>query len=144
MTESHCSNRNPEIDVFAPKAEAAWKALRGRFASKISDAEIDHFYAVFIYGLTAPSFDDDEPSAHLDICRALLELNVPPERAHDALHAIPVSKEPWVASAYKTMEHRGTEMGREIAEQIRTGEVRASNGAEVRQATPAEFKENLP
>ena len=143
MTKPSSSNRRADFDLFAPKAEAAWKSLNGRFASRLSDAELDHLYAVFIYGLTAPSYADREPIAHLQICRALLELNLSPERAGAALHAVPDITDPWVVSACQTMERRGTEIGVALAANNRNEEVCASAGAEEGQAITAEIRRNL-
>lgn len=144
MTKLISSNRDSDFDLFAPKAEAAWKSLSSRFASRLSDAELDHLYAVFVYGLTAPSYADREPVAHLEMCRTLLELNLSPERARDALHAVPASTDPWVISAYQTMERRGAEFGAALAANNRSEKVRGNAGAEDARAIAAETRRSLP
>ena len=105
------------LEIFAAEVNATWSALTSRFADRLSIAELDHLFAVFILGLTSHSFGWREPRDHLEACRSLLELKMSPERARVALHAVPEAKEPWVASAYETMERRGTEMGLAIIKQ---------------------------
>jgi hypothetical protein len=112
----------PEIAIFARKAEAAWDALQGRFASRVSEAEIDHLLACFVFGLTSPSCAEGEPSAHLDICRALLALRLPPERVHAALHEVPEPTERWIENAYQSVEQQGKKIGRALTEHNRNRE----------------------
>jgi hypothetical protein len=115
-------NTPPEIAVFAQKAAAAWDALYGRFANRVSEAEIDHLFACFIFGLTSPSYAEGEPSAHLGICRTLLELKLPPEQVHAALHEVPERTERWVENAYQSVEQQGLKIGRMLTEQNRNRE----------------------
>lgn len=111
-----------EIAVFARKAEAAWGALQGRFANRVSEAEVDHLLACFVFGLTTPSHAEGEPSAHLDICRTLLALKLPPERVHAALHEVPEPTERWVESAYQSVEQQGEKIGRALTQHDRNRE----------------------
>lgn len=134
MTTQTLSPIAPEIDIFAPEADAAWKALNSRFADRLSMAELDHLYALFIFGLTSPSYVEREPTAHLEICRALLERKLPPDRIHNALHAVPQPVQPWLASAFEAMERRGTETGLAIARQNRIEE---TSEADARAASPS-------
>jgi hypothetical protein len=105
------------VAIFAPKAEAAWCALDTHFAARLRPVELDYLYALFVFGLTLPSFANNEPDEHFEICRTLLELKLSPERAEAALHVVPEAKEAWVEAAYKTMERRGIEMGLTVAKQ---------------------------
>jgi hypothetical protein len=115
-------NTPPDTAVFAQKAAAAWDVLHGRFAARVSEAEIDHLYACFVFGLTSPSYAEAEPSAHLDICRALLALKLPPERVHAALHEVPEATERWVENAYQSVEQQGVKIGRALTEHNRNRE----------------------
>lgn len=115
------------LEVFFPEVNATWSALTSRFADRLSIAELDHLFAVFILGLTSHSFGWREPRDHLEACRSLLELKMSPERARVALHAVPEAKEAWVASAYETMERRGIEMGLAIAKE---NEIESASAAE--------------
>jgi hypothetical protein len=111
--------RSPEIEMFAPRAEAAWNILNGHYATRVSDAELDHLFARFVLGLTSPSYGDTEPSVHFDICRALVGLKLPPERVRAALHTVPEPTEPWVEGAFESVELQGTKMGQALADQKR-------------------------
>lgn len=106
----------PEIEVFAPRAEAAWNALQRQYASRISAAELDHLFACFVLGLTSPAYGEGEPVFHFDLCRALVAGNLPPERTEAALHAVPESTQPWVASAYQLVEKQGAKIGASLRE----------------------------
>ncbi|KAB2680996.1 MULTISPECIES: hypothetical protein [Brucella] len=106
----------PGIDVFATKTEAVWSVLTGRFAERLSPAEFDHLYALFIFGLTSPAYEAEQPAVHLGICRELLERKLSPGRADAALRLVPETTDSWVLSAFETMERRGVETGRALTE----------------------------
>jgi hypothetical protein len=106
--------------MFTHKALAAWEALESRFAAQLSLQERDHLFARFVLGLTSPIHGEDEPTIHLNVCREVLALKLTPERIDRALHTIPKSSEPWVDSAYESMEALGTKEGRELLEQQRS------------------------
>lgn len=126
LAESPATPASPnaplEIAVLARKAEAAWDALQGRFGNRVSEAEIDHLLACFVFGLTSPSHAAGEPSAHLDICRALMALKLPPERVHAALHEVPEPTERWVENAYQSVEQQGEKIGRALTQHDRNRE----------------------
>ncbi|WP_273795064.1 hypothetical protein [Brucella intermedia] len=107
----------PGADMFAGKAEAVWGRLTARFAERLSPAEFDHLYALFIFGLTSPAYGEGDSTAHLGICRALLDLQLPPERADAALRFVPETTDSWVLSAFETLERRGVEIGRALMKQ---------------------------
>ncbi|ESW64731.1 hypothetical protein NKI32_22000 [Mesorhizobium sp. M0761] len=111
-----------EIEVFAPKAEAAWAALQRQYASRISAAELDHLLACFVLGLTSPACGEGDPGFHFDLCRALVAVNLPPERTEAALHAVPEPTQPWVASAYQLIEKQGAKVGLSLREKTRNFE----------------------
>ncbi|MDZ5699830.1 hypothetical protein [Chelativorans sp. M5D2P16] len=123
------SLETPEIQVFATKVDAAWNVLHGRYASRIPQAQIDHLFACFVFGLTSPVYGDAEPSVHFAACRALVSPKMTPERAHAALHAVPVPTEPWVEAAYQSVERRGIDMGLAITNHSRVQDVRAAGEA---------------
>ncbi|WP_185970263.1 MULTISPECIES: hypothetical protein [unclassified Mesorhizobium] len=100
-----------EIEVFAPKTEAAWAALQRQYASRIGAAELDHLLACFVLGLTSRAYGEGEPAFHFDLCRTLVAANLPPERTEAALHAVPEPTQPWVASAYLLVEKQGAKIG---------------------------------
>ena len=105
-----------EIEVFAPKAEAAWAALQRQYASRISGAELDHLLACFVLGLTSPAYGEGHPGFHFDLCRALVAINLPPERTEAALHTVPEPTQPWVASACQLIEKQGVKIGLSLRE----------------------------
>ncbi|WP_192256562.1 hypothetical protein [Mesorhizobium caraganae] len=105
-----------EIDVFAPKAEAAWAALQRQYASRISGPEIDHLLACFVLGLTSPAYGEGDPGFHFDLCRALVAINLSPERTEAALHTVPEPTQPWVASACQLIEKQGAKIGLSLRE----------------------------
>jgi hypothetical protein len=111
-----------EIEVFAPKAEAAWAALQRQYASRISVAELDHLLACFVLGLTTPAYGEAEPSLHFDLCRALVAVSLPPERTEAALHTVPEPTQPWVASAYQLIEKQGAKIGAALWDKTRNFE----------------------
>jgi hypothetical protein len=108
-----------EIEVFAPKAEAAWTGLRRQYASRISASEIDHLFACFVLGLTSPAYAEQEPALHFDICRALVATKLTPERTEAALRAVPEPTQPWVASACDLIEKQGAKIGLSLREKAR-------------------------
>lgn len=114
--ESSTDIRFAEIEIFAPKAEAAWTALRRQYSGRITDGEIDHLFACFVLGLTSPAYAEREPALHFDLCNALVGLKLPPERVHAALHAVPEPTQPWLASACALIESQGAKMGRALRE----------------------------
>jgi hypothetical protein len=105
-----------EIEVFAPKAAAAWAALQRQYAGRISAVEIDHLLACFVLGLTTPAYGEGEPALHFDLCRALVAINLSPERAEAALHTVPEPTQPWVASACQLIEKQGVKIGLSLRE----------------------------
>jgi len=105
-----------EIEVFAPKAEAAWAALQRQYASRISGAELDHLLACFVLGLTSPACGEGDPGFHFDLCRALVAINLSPERTETALHMVPEPTQPWVASACQLIEKQGVKIGLSLRE----------------------------
>lgn len=111
-----------EIEVFAPKAEAAWATLQGQYASRISGAELDHLFACFVLGLTSPAYGEGEPAFHFDLCRVLVAANLPPERVEAALHTVPTPTQPWIASAYQLIEKQGAKIGSSLREKTRNSD----------------------
>ena len=111
-----------EIEVFAPKAEAAWAALQRQYAGRISGPEIDHLLACFVLGLTTPAYGEGEPALHFDLCRALVAISLPPERTEAALHSVPEPTQPWVASAYQLIEKQGAKVGLSLRDKTRNFE----------------------
>lgn len=105
-----------EIEVFSPKAEAAWAALQRQYASRISGPELDHLLACFVLGLTSPAYGEGDPGFHFDLCRALVAISLPPERTEAALHSVPEPTQPWVASAYQLIEKQGVKIGLSLRE----------------------------
>ena len=112
-----------EIEVFAPKAEAAWAGLQRQYASRITAAEIDHLFACFVLGLTSPAYAEQEPALHFDICRALVATKLTPERTEAALRAVPEPTQPWVESACDLIEKQGAKIGLSLREKARDIEV---------------------
>ena len=105
-----------EIEVFAPKAEAAWAALQRQYASRISGAELDHLLACFVLRLTSPACGEGDSGFHFDLCRALVAISLPPERTEAALHSVPEPTQPWVASACQLIEKQGAKIGLSLRE----------------------------
>jgi hypothetical protein len=122
--------------MFTHNALAAWEALETRFAAQLSLPERDHLFARFVLGLTSPIHGQDEPIVHLNACREVLALKLTPERIDHALHTIPKSSEPWVDSAYESMEALGAKQGRELLEQRRQ-HTNAATGTETSSLLPA-------
>ncbi|MDX3925788.1 MAG: hypothetical protein QHC90_08250 [Shinella sp.] len=114
------SSRLPlQVDVFAPKTEAAWTALQQQYASLITAAEVDHLLACFVFGLTSPAFADGEANLHFDACRALMAIKLPPERIEAALRSVPATTQPWVESARRLIESKGVKMGSALRQDAR-------------------------
>lgn len=103
--------RFPEFELFGPKVDAAWTALQRQYAGRISDAELDHLFACFAYGLTSPIYGEEDPTLHFDLCRALVAMKLPPDRTEAALHTVPEATQPWVESARGVIEGKGAKMG---------------------------------
>jgi hypothetical protein len=119
------SSQPQELAVFAPKVETVWKVLSDRYGNRISAAELDHLFARFVFGLTSPSYGEEPPSIHFQICRELVWLKLPPERAYAALHTVPEPTQPWIPDAYEAAERQGAKIGRVLTEQIRNREDRS-------------------
>lgn len=112
------------VDVFIPRLEAAWNVLQDNFAGKLSVAELDHFFARVVLGLTTPFYGEGPPSLHFEICRDLVGQKLPPDRAYAALHTVPDSDTtlPWVAEAYDAAERQALRMGQALQKQIVNGD----------------------
>jgi hypothetical protein len=116
IIESSMKTPFPEYDVFAAKAEAAWSVLQQQYADRLSSAEVDHLFACFVFGLTSPIYADREPRLHFEVCRALVAIKLPPERAEAALRAIPEPTQPWIENAYQLIENQGAKIGYALQE----------------------------
>ncbi|WP_244575503.1 hypothetical protein [Rhizobium sp. 11515TR] len=101
----------PEFEIFAPKIEVAWTALQDRYASRLSGAEVDYLFACLVLGLTSPAYGEGEPLFHFDVCRALVTMKLPPDRADAALYSVPVSTQPWVDTVREQLESQAAKMG---------------------------------
>jgi hypothetical protein len=105
-----------EFEIFAPKVEVAWAALQQRYASRLTSAEIDYLFACLVFGLTSPVYAEGEPSLHFDVCRVLVAMKLPPDRAEAALHTVPEPTEPWVESLREQLESQAAKMGQALQE----------------------------
>ncbi len=106
----------PEFEIFAPKIDLAWTALQQRYASRLTGAEVDYLFACLVFGLTSPAYGEGEPLFHFDLCRALVAMKLPPDRADAALHAVPELTEPWVETVREQLESQAAKMGRALQE----------------------------
>lgn len=106
----------PEFEIFAPKVEVAWTALQQRYANRLTEAELDYLFACLVFGLTSPAYGEGEPSFHFDVCRALVAMKLPPDRADAALHSVPAPTEPWVESLREQLESQSAKMGHTLQE----------------------------
>ncbi|ULJ72289.1 hypothetical protein [Rhizobium gallicum] len=126
----------PETEVLVPRVEAAWSALQRQYAGQVSEAEIDHFFACFVFGLTTPAYANQEPSLHFDVCRALVSIKLPPDRADAALNSVPAPTQAGVESARELIESKGVQMGRALQDERSDLEVfstaKASSAASAR------------
>jgi len=104
----------PEFEIFAPKVEAAWSALQQRYANRLTEAELDYLFACLVLGLTSPAYGEGKPSLHFDVCRALVAMKLPPDRADAALHSVPAPTEPWVESLREQLESQSARMGQTL------------------------------
>jgi hypothetical protein len=116
FNESSMKTPFPEYDIFAAKTEAAWSVLQRQHAGRLSSAEVDHLFACFVFGLTSPIYADREPRLHFEVCRALVAIKLPPERAEAALRAVPEPTQPWIENAYQLIEDQGAKIGRALQE----------------------------
>jgi hypothetical protein len=116
VIESSMKTPFPEYEVIAAKAEAAWGVLQRQYADRLTSAEVDHLFACFIYGLTSPIYAEREPSLHFEVCRALVAIKLPPERAEAALRTVPEPTQPWAANAYQLIEDQGAKIGHALQE----------------------------
>ncbi|MCZ4072110.1 hypothetical protein [Agrobacterium sp. LMR679] len=105
--------------LLEPKAQAAWRALEGRYSGQVSTEEIDYLYALYVLGLTTPFFGDHEPTAHLDACRTLLLRSLTPERIENALCMVPKPSHEGVQKAFVSIEQLGIRDGQSLLEQLR-------------------------
>lgn len=103
-----------EFEIFAPKVEAAWSALQQRYANRLTEAELDYLFACLVLGLTSPAYGEGGPSFHFDVCRALVAMKLPPDRADAALHSVPAPTEPWVESLREQLESQSARMGQTL------------------------------
>ncbi|TIX90785.1 hypothetical protein [Rhizobium sp. P44RR-XXIV] len=106
----------PEFEIFAPKVELAWTALERQYAGRITGAELDHLFACLVFGLTSPAYAAREPALHFDVCRALVAMKLPADRADTALHTVPEPTQPWVEGAREQVESQAARMGRMLQE----------------------------
>lgn len=106
-----------ESEVFVPGVEAAWSALQRQYAGQISDAEVDYLFACFVLGLTTPAYSNQDPSLHFDVCRALVLIKLPPDRADPALYSVPAPIQAGVESARELIESKGVKMGRALQDE---------------------------
>ncbi|WP_237352783.1 hypothetical protein [Rhizobium leguminosarum] len=100
-----------------PRVEGAWTALQRQYGGQISDAEIDYFFACFVLGLTTPAFTDRDPSLHFDVCRALVLIKLPPDRADAALYSVPAPTQAGVESVSELIESKGVAMGHAVQDE---------------------------
>ncbi|BCH27392.1 hypothetical protein MesoLjLc_72790 [Mesorhizobium sp. L-8-10] len=142
IRETPMNMQFPEFELFSPKVEAAWTALRRQYASRITDPEIDHLFACFVLGLTSPAYAEQEPALHFDLCRALVAVELPPDRARTALHAVPEPTQPWVASACALIESQGAKIGRILQEKTSNFEDLSTAGANAATGSPGNTEEN--
>jgi hypothetical protein len=133
-----------DIQVLGLRAEAAWDVLHKKYAGRISEAEVDYLFACFVYGLTKPSFGEGDPSVHFEICKSLVSLKLPPERAHAALHAVPEPATHSASSAYEWVERKGAEMGLALASQKLNTQARSTVEADTSRLAITEIKRELP
>lgn len=104
------------FEIFAPKVEVAWTALQRQYAGRLTGAELDHLFACLVYGLTSPAYAEREPALHFDICRALVAMKLPADRADAALHTVPEPTQPWVVDAREQIESQAIRMGHTLQE----------------------------
>ncbi|MFB2563016.1 hypothetical protein [Rhizobium sp. IMFF44] len=104
----------PEFEIFAPKIEVAWTALQDRYASRLSGAEVDYLFACLVFGLTSPAYGEGEPLFHFDVCRALVTMKLPPDRADAALYSVPELTQPWAETVREQLESQAAKMGRAL------------------------------
>ncbi|OWK24219.1 hypothetical protein AJ87_23540 [Rhizobium yanglingense] len=126
----------PETEVFVPRVEAAWSALQRQYGGQISEAEIDYFFACFVFGLTTPAYTNQDPSLHFEVCRALVLIKLPPDRADAALYSVPAPTQAGVESARELIESKGVKMGRTLQDERSDPEIfstaKASSAASAR------------
>lgn len=121
--------QSPDIEVFAPKVEAAWSVIDKQYAGRMSSAELDHLFACFVLGLTTPHFGESEPASHFQICQSLISIKLPPERTETALHAVPQASPPWVESARQLIESKGATIGNALLQRAHNTEETAGENA---------------
>ncbi len=106
----------PEFEIFAPKIEVAWTALQERYASRLTGPEVDYLFACLVFGLTSPAYGEGEPLFHFDVCRALVTMKLPPDRADAALYSVPELTQPWADTVREQLESQAAKMGRALQE----------------------------
>ncbi|MFC0246652.1 hypothetical protein ACFOLL_10990 [Falsochrobactrum ovis] len=105
------------ITLLSSKASGAWNALETRYASQVTQDELDHLFALFVLGLTSPFYAEERPLAHLDACRTLMSQKLDDDRVERALRSVPTATQGWVEKAYLSIEQLGTKNGQALFEQ---------------------------
>ena len=83
------------ITLLSSKASGAWNALETRYASQVTQDELDHLFALFVLGLTSPFYAEERPLAHLDACRTLMSQKLDDDRVERALRSVPTATQGW-------------------------------------------------
>jgi len=104
------------LSLLSPKAASVWKALQSRYGSQVSQKELDHLLALYVFGLTNAFYSTGSSNAQLDACRALLLENFDDGRTELALRNVPPTTQWWVERAFQTIEHFGLKDGRGLLE----------------------------
>lgn len=112
----------PSIDIdpmalLLPKALGAWSALEERYASQITRSELDYLFALFVFGLTTPFYEQGSPTAHLEACRVLILRKLDAERMERALRSVPAASKAWVEKAFLLIEQLGIKDGQALFKQ---------------------------
>ncbi|MGG6897873.1 hypothetical protein [Rhizobium sp. BR 315] len=131
----------PGFEIFAPKIEVAWTALQRRYASRITDAELDYLFACLVLGLTSPAYADGDPLLHFEACRALVGTKLLPDRADAALHTVPTLSQPWVESIREQLESQAAKMGRALQEMHDLNDDSAADAGPSEPGRPANSEE---
>ncbi len=107
-----------DCEIFAEKADMAWKALQSRFAAQIAEDQIDYLLARYVLGLTSPFYGEDDPHVHLHVCQTVLKPELPADRIEKAMKTVPQASEAWIERAFDTIEELGIRDGRMLLDHV--------------------------
>ncbi|UXN66038.1 hypothetical protein N8E89_22660 (plasmid) [Phyllobacterium sp. A18/5-2] len=102
------------VDNFDRRVTFVAASLEKRQQTELPDPRCDLLLATYVFGLTAPFYEDGPPDRHLEAIRNCLVRVMAPERVTQALFATPADGDDWYANAFEPIEAIGRKDGRAL------------------------------